>query len=112
MWTHRLDRALAARALGIDAGVAEKLIFGTSGVPLTEDQHARLELFVNILVRLEIRFGHDGRAIRQAWLVPLVVLDDIAPIDILDGGVPALRRIRNAVEHMSAPRVRCWRVGH
>lgn len=113
MLTHRLDPALAAKAIGIDAKFAEDIIpHGTLSEPLTEDHHVRLELFVNILVRQEVRLAHDSKAIRQAWVTPLAYLDHQAPGDIVGDGVPALRRIRGAVEHMSAPRVRLWRVGH
>ena len=110
LFTHRIDPRLATAALGIDAAAADDLI-ACGQLPLAVDR-IRLELLASILVRLEIRLCHDIKAIRAALDTPLAVLGNRAPMDLIGGDVHTLRRVRGAVDHMSAPKSKAWRVGH
>jgi len=113
MFTHALDPNLACRALGITDNDARSMIAGErSGFTLGADQAACLPLFANILVRLELRFRHDGNAMRAALSQPLATLDGAVPADLLSGGLAALRDIRASIDGMAAPTVRWWRIGH
>ena len=113
MLTHALDPLLAERALGVSAEDARAVVDGTPlSATLDADQSACLALLTNILVRLEVRCRHDERAIRAALATPLDVLGGTAPVDHVNGDVAALRAVRAAVDHVEAPKVRWWRVGH
>ena len=113
MLTHALDPDLACRALGITDNDARFMIAGEPPTfTLEADQAVRLPLFANILVRLEVRFRHDGDAMRAALCLPLAALDGAAPADLLGGGVKALLDIRASIDSMAVPTVRWWRIGH
>lgn len=113
MFTHALDPDLACRALGITDSDARSLIAGERPTfTLGADQSACLPFFANILVRLELRFRHDGDAMRAAFSLPLPALNGAAPADLLSGGIKALRDIRASIDGMAAPTVRWWRIGH
>ena len=113
MFTHALDPDLACRALGITDNDARSMIAGERPTfPLGVDQAACLPLFANILVRLELRFRHDGDAMRSALSLPLAALNGATPADLLSGGIKALRDIRASIDGMAVPTVRWWRIGH
>ena len=111
--THRLDPDLTMRGIGIERGVAEEMVeTGRIQVALEADQVERLRLFASILVRLEVRFGGDGKRIRVALEMPLDPLGGASIADRIGGGIDGLRAIRVAIESLEGPKVRTWRVDH
>lgn len=113
MLTHAIAPEHAMRVLGLSrAEVVGMIDTGLLTCPFTAEQGERLQLFVNLLLRLEWRFGHDGRAIRRALETPLDALGGSSLGDNLDGDLAKLRLLRRLVDEVEAPRVRWWRVGH
>ena len=113
LYTHRLDPLLAVGALAIDADAAAALAAGTIGgevLPPARLPHARLLL--NILVRIEVRCGHDPIAIRAALERPVDELDGASIGDRLRGEVTIadLRALRLAAGTLPIPKVKMWRV--
>jgi hypothetical protein len=64
-----------------------------------------IRIFTNILMRLELRFRHDGAVMWAALTLPLAVLDRAAPADRLGDDVEALRIIRASIDGMAAPAI-------
>ncbi|NTS66823.1 hypothetical protein HRV97_16915 [Sphingomonas sp. HHU CXW] len=95
MFTYALDPDLAGCALGIANSDAHSMIADERPTSTLEaDQAACLPLFANILVRLELRFRHDGDATRAAFSLPLAALNGAVPANLLSGGVTAARYSR------------------
>jgi len=110
LFTHRIDPRLVTAAPGIDAAAADDLI--ACGQLSVAVDRTRLELFASIMVRLEIRCRHDSKAIRAALDIPLSVLGNRAPIEVVASDVHALRQVRSAIDHVHGPTIRMWRIGH
>lgn len=108
--THRLDAGLAAGALGIGLDDAERLKGGGADdvVAVFPDRAA---LLLNILVRLELRCGHEGAALRAALERPAEALADDSIASRLRGDVnlAGLRLLREVAGTLPVPRVRMWR---
>ena len=109
--THRLDARLAAGGLGIGPAEAERLTRGDIGGAFPVVCPARAALLLNILVRLELRCGHDGAALRAALERPAEVLAGDSIASRLRGAVDlaGLRLLREAAGTLPVPKVRMWR---
>lgn len=110
-FAHKVAPALFASVVGlveIDAIALE------AGEPLAlgPDQRRRLELAINILLRLEWRL-HADTAEMLAWLqAPNAELAGATPAEAMASSMDNLRKVRRAVDTAAAPEVRWWRVGH
>lgn len=109
VYSHRLDPGLVASALHVATGDVVAL---AEGRQVTLGPSPRLPLVVNILVRVELKLRGDSRAIRRALLAPLDTLGGRCPAEAMTGSLDDLRRVRLAIDHLSAPTERWWRVGH
>ena len=91
IFAHRLAPALFGLAVGLTASETAALASGRP-VALTGERRERLELAVNIVLRLEWRLRADTAAM-HAWLAtPNAALGDTAPIDAMAGGNRGLAR--------------------
>lgn len=107
---HRLDPLLTCMALGIDAEQAARL---ASAGEIDGAAHGeRAALLLNILIRLELRCGHDSRAIAAAIERPAAELDGASIGETLRLPVdePALRRLRAVAGSLPLPKIKMWRV--
>lgn len=113
MLTHAIDPRHLMNLLGIDKLDAEAIIrTGETSLVAGDDWHDRLQLFVNILVRLECRLRHDSRAIRRALEERLEALQGRSAADWFSGSLDDLRTIRRAIETLELVYEKWWRVGH
>lgn len=109
--THGIDHALIAATLVIGTDEVEMLLAGNI-TPLDPARGRRLAFLANILLRLEVRLFGDSRAIRIALETPLVRLKGRTPADCMAGELADLRAARDSIDHVEAPKVRWWRIGH
>ena len=72
----------------------------------------RLALFCAILIRLEIRLGHEPRAVREMIDTPQAALDGRTPRAVMIDGLNGLRNVHRLADKMALPQTRWWRVGH
>lgn len=113
LYTHRLDPRLAVSALGIDVDTAAALVAGSkSGEVVAPTRLPHAQLLLNILVRIELRCGHDPVAIRAALERPVSELDGASIGDRLRGEVTIadLRELRLAAGALPIPKAKMWRV--
>lgn len=113
LWTHALDPTLIAAVLGLTPEDAARLVAGEPAAALPDEEHRdRAALLLNILVRVELRCGHDPVAIRAALTRPVGALGGATIADRLHAGpgLATLRLIREAAGSMPVPKVRMWRV--
>ncbi|MBM7406233.1 MULTISPECIES: hypothetical protein [Sphingomonas] len=110
--THRLDAGLACSSLGINADEAERLVAAGEIVSSGEGLAERSAFLLNVLIRLELRCGHDSRAIAAAIERPVAELGGVSigealrrPID-----VAGLRQPRCVAGTLPLPKVKMWRV--
>ena len=113
MLTHAIDPRHLMNLLGIDKLDAEAIIrTGETSVVAGDDWHDRLQLFVNILVRLECRLRHDSRAIRRTLEDRIDALQGRSAADWFGGSLDELRTVRRAIETINLTQEKWWRVGH
>ncbi len=108
--THPLDAGLAAGGLALPLEAAEVLKRGDTDDAVAVCP-ARAALLLNILVRLEVRCGHDGAALRAALERPAEALAGDSIAAWLRGQVDlaGMRRLRDVAGTLPVPRVRMWR---
>ena len=109
--THGIDHALIAATLIIAPEEVELLLAGSTA-SLDPARGRRLAFLANILLRLEVRLYGDSRAIRIALDTPLVRLKGRSPRECMAGELTDLRAARDSIDHVEAPKVRWWRIGH
>jgi len=85
---------------------------GGCATPLKAAECERLALFCAILIRFEIRLGHDPRAVREIIDTPQTALDGRTPRAVMTDGLDGLRTVHRLVGGMALPETRWWRVGH
>jgi hypothetical protein len=113
MLTHAIDPCHLVNLLGVDKLDAQEMIrTGQNSVVPGDNWHDRLQLFVNILVRLECRLRHDSRAIRRAMGSRIDAAHGRSAADEFGGSLDDLRTIRRAIEKLELPQEKWWRVGH
>lgn len=89
MLTHGIAPEYLQQVIGGDLAAADAIIReGRAEAPLGAEATTRLELYVNILLRLEWRLCGDGLAIRRALCTPLDALDGRAPADLIGEAQP------------------------
>lgn len=113
LYTHGLDPALVAGALGVNGGDATCLASGAAiDCMVAADRRYHAALLLNVLIRVELRCGHDTIAIRAALGRPLDALggDSIAERLLADPDIAGLRLLREAAGTMPVPKVKMWRV--
>lgn len=112
-FSHRLDPAPLAAALGLDADVAVRLI-ATGQLPElpTRLSSQTAAWVLNVLVRLEVRCGGDSAAIAAALERPSEALGGQSIADAMRAAPDAARlaEIRAAAGTLPVPKVRMWRV--
>ena len=111
LYTHALDPGLATVPLAIDIAEARALEQGVAGsVPVERQPEAALLL--NILIRIELRCGHDPVAIRLALNRPLEMLAGASIAERLKESATAadLLVLRDAAGTMPINKVKMWRV--
>ena len=113
MFTHAIDPRHLMSLLGIEKLDAEAIIrTGETSLVAGDDWHDRLQLFVNILVRLECRLRHSSRAISRALEEQLEALQGHSAADKFGGSLDDLRATRHATETLKPAQEKWWRVGH
>lgn len=106
-----LSFTVVRSVLGLSAETIADLECGVA-TPLQPAELESLALFCAILVRLEIRLGHDPRAMRQILDTPQAVLGDRTPLVAMGDGLDGLRAVHRLAGEMALPATRWWRVGH
>lgn len=110
--THQLDPGLIAPALGITQDDAARLKQGDPSAHGVIGEHGRhAALLLNVLVRLELRCGHDSAAVRAALERPAEGLGGDSIGDRLRGEVDLelLRLLREIAGTLPVHKVKFWR---
>ena len=79
-------------------------------VALDEDAAERMMLFVNIIIRLEIRTRHNSVLIRSLLVGRTTLLGGSSPAELMAKGIEDLRLLRSIIPDLPLPRIRMWRV--
>ncbi len=93
--------------MGLDDGEA---LAGGSSFRLWLAEVDKLDLFCAALIRLEMRLGHDPRAVREMLSTPQTLLDGRTPGQAMAGSIDGLRAVHRAAGEMALPAQRWWRV--
>lgn len=110
---HRLDLQLVTAPLGLNADQVGYLQDGYNVFDaVTPDRHEHVSLLLNVLIRVELRCGHDTVAIGAALERPLELLDGASIAERLrtKPGPSYLRLLRDVAGAMPVPKIRMWRV--
>ena len=111
--THAICVKVIARALRLEPVTARAIVAGTAGeIVHSEEDLERVPLIANILVRIEIRFDHDSRAIRAVLDQPLDRLGGASIGSKLEGNAATLRELRGVIDDLRTVPTKWWRVGH
>lgn len=111
--THQLDTELVVKALGISRDDADRLKRGDVGTPdETVRRYDHAALLLNVLVRLELRCGHDTAALHAALerSVDTLAGDSIAGWLRTDVDLAGLRLLREVAGTVPVLKVKMWRV--
>lgn len=103
-----LSLDLLADVLDVPPAVVDAMQDGAYPL-LDPEQRERLALFAAILVRVEIRCGHDPHVASRLLATPLPALDDRTPADAMRGGLDALRLVHRVAGEVALPEQRWWR---
>lgn len=109
---HQLSPDLIAQALIISPDDAARLEQGDTSV--LEDVGSRkghVSLLLNVLVRLELRCGHDSSSLRAALERPADALGGQSIGERLRGSIDlaSLRLLREVAGTLPVPKVKFWR---
>ena len=112
MHCHQIEPHYACIALNVSAQEAAALVdCGVISKGFDDHDRERLDRFLNFLIRVEWKLKISAE-IRRALELPLASLDDKSPAQIFSGSDEEMRRLRDAVDTMSVPKTKWWRVGH
>ncbi|MBA2935151.1 DUF2384 domain-containing protein [Sphingomonas sp. CGMCC 1.13654] len=106
---NRLPHRLLADVLAIPVERIDAMADGGPALLWPAEQEM-LRMFIAVMVRLEIRFGHEPRYVRRALATPLDLLGGRTPEQAMKEGVDGLRAVHRAAGEMALPATRWWRV--
>lgn len=113
MFTHSISAEHVQAVLGGEFAEAVAVVEGEHPSRVLEEGAIdKLRVFATILLRLEWRLSGDSAAIRDALVMPMEVLGGASPAERLAGCIEDMRAIRLAVDAITVPETRWWRVGH
>lgn len=113
LYTHRLDPALAAAALGFGEAQVRTLCGGHVGAgDIPPERHEHVALMLNVLIRIELRCGHDSVAVAAALERPLDLLGGSSIAERLRAApdLAGLRLLREAAGAIPVTKIKMWRV--